>query len=256
MIMHRARGLVFDEHFQLRSQFLGSRLVGASDLGVFPAASLLAVANTSQELRRVTIQAVSGRRRGSASLSLEPRHTRLLPLAEVFQEPEAPGRHPNDTAVGIEVEHDGARGEVLVQGLLIGPAGLGANLRLADRAKLVSRRALSPVLRLHSRQRPRLALYNLGTAALSVTPVVHYRVGEAEGRLPLAPLGLAGGAVRGEDLTAALAALPAGSEDLGLSLEHDGAPGSLVAELLLVDPDSRSVVTATPKDVEGESSVA
>lgn len=255
MIMHRARGLVFDEHFQLRSQFLGSRLAGTSDLGVFPAASLLVVANTSQERRWVTIQAVCGRRRGSVSLSLNPRHTQLLHLAELFREPEGPGRHPNDTAVAIEVEHDGARGEVLVQGLLIGPDGLGANLRLADRAKLISRRALSPVLRLHSGQRPRLALYNLGAAALSVTPVVHYRLGETEGRLPLAPLGLAGGAVRGEDLTAALGALAAGSQDLGLSLEHDGAPGSLVGELVLMDPDSRSVVPATPKDTEGESSV-
>jgi hypothetical protein len=60
--------------------------------------------------------------------------------------------------------------------------------------------------------------------------------------------------VWGEDLTAELAVLPAESQDLGLSLQHDGAQGSLVAELLLVDPDSRSVVPATPKDVEGESS--
>jgi hypothetical protein len=52
-----------------------------------------------------------------------------------------------------------------------------------------------------------------------------------------------------------LAALPPGAQDLGLSLEHDGAPGSLVAELLMIDPGGGAVVQATPKDAEGEGSV-
>lgn len=255
MVMHRGRGLVFDEHFQMRSQFLGSRLVGTSDLGVNSAASLLVVANTGGERRRVTIQAVSGRRRGTTNLTLGPHETQTIPFGALFREPETAGRNPNDTAVAIEVEHDGARGEVLVQGLLMGPQGLAANMRFADRAKLVSRRALSPVLRLHPGQRSRLALYNLGPAPLSVSPVVRYRAGKFVGRLPLAPLALAAREVRGDELTSALAALPPGAQDLGLSLEYEGAAGSLVAEVLMIDPRSGNVVPASPKDVEGEGSV-
>lgn len=254
MVMHRGRGLVFDEHFQMRSQFLGSRLVGTSDLGVNSAASLLVVANTGGERRRVTVQAVSGGRRGTMNLTLGPHETQTVPFGALFREPESAGRNPSDTAVAIEVEHDGARGEVLVQGLLMGPQGLAANMRIADRAKLVSRRALSPVLRLHPGQRSRLALYNLGSAPLSVSPVVRYRTGKFVGRLPLAPLALAAREVRGDELTAALAALPPGAEDLGLSLEYEGAPGSLVAEVLMIDPRSGNVVPASPKDVEGEGS--
>lgn len=255
MVMHRGRGLVFDEHFQMRSQFLGSRLVGTSDLGVNSAASLLVVANTGGERRRVTVQAVSGGRRGTMNLTLGPHETQTVPFGALFREPESAERNPSDTAVAIEVEHDGARGEVLVQGLLMGPQGLAANMRFADRAKLVSRRALSPVLRLHPGQRSRLALYNLGPAPLSISPVVRYRTGKFVGRLPLAPLALAAREVRGDELTAALAALPPGAQDLGLSLEYEGAPGSLVAEVLMIDPRSGNVVPASPKDVEGEGSV-
>lgn len=203
----------------------------------------------------MTIQAVSGGRRSTTNLTLGPHETQTVPFGALFREPEAAGRNPNDTAVAIEVEHDGARGEVLVQGLLMGPQGLAANMRFADRAKLVSRRALSPVLRLHPGQRSRLALYNLGPAPLSVSPVVHYRTGNTIGRLPLAPLALLGREVRGDELTAALAALPPGAQDLGLSVEYEGAPGSLVAELLMIDPRSGNVVPASPKDVEGEGSV-
>lgn len=255
MIMHRGRGLLFDEHFQLRSQFLGNRLVGTTDLGVTPSASLFVVSNTLGERRRVTIQATSGGRRGTTNLTLGPHETQTVPFANLFGQPEAAGRNPTDTAMAIEVEHDGARGEVLVQGLLMGPQGLAANMRFADRAKLISRRALSPVLRLNHGQSPRLALYNLGSAALPVTPVVHYRTGDTLGRLKLAPIPLLGRAVRGDDLTPALAALPPGARDLGLSLEHDGPPGSFVAELLMIDPGSGAVVPATPKDAEGEGAV-
>ncbi len=127
MVMHSARGLVFDEHSQLRSQFLGSKLIGTSDLGVFPAASLLVVANTSGERRKVTIHAVAARHRGSASLTLGPRQTELTPLARLFREPEADELRRTDTAIAIEVEHDGDRGEVLVQGLLMGSHGMAAN---------------------------------------------------------------------------------------------------------------------------------
>lgn len=255
MIMHRGRGLLFDEHFQLRSQFLGNRLVGTTDLGVTPSASLFVVSNTLGERRRVTIQATSGGRRGTTNLTLGPHETQTVPFANLFGQPEAAGRNPTDTAMAIEVEHDGARGEVLVQGLLMGPQGLAANMRFADRAKLISRRALSPVLRLNHGQSPRLALYNLGSAALPVTPVVHYRTGDTLGRLKLAPIPLLGRAVRGDDLTPALAALPPGARDLGLSLEHDGPPGSFVAELLMIDSASGAVVPATPKDAEGEGAV-
>ena len=118
-----------------------------------------------------------------------------------------------------------------MQRLSMGPQGLAANMRFADQAKLVSRRAMSPILRLHPAQRPRLALYNVGPIALSVTPVVHYRTGGTLGRLRMSSLAIASRDVRGDDLTSALAALPPGAEDLGLSLEYEGASGSLVAEL-------------------------
>ncbi len=252
MIMHRRRAIVFDEHFRLRSQFLSSRLAGVSDLGVSPAASSLVVANTGAERRRVSLQGIIGRRRVSKNISIEPRHTRFMPLTELFGGELEGGRDRNDTAVAIEVDHDGARGEVLVQGLLMSRGGKGANLRLADRARLVSQRAVSPALRPDAGQRPRLALYNLGASDLAVTPVVHYRVGESEAQSLLTPIVLRRGEVWGDDLSASLAALPAGSRELGLSLEYDGAPGSLVAELLLLASGDRPVVPATPKDPEGE----
>ncbi len=125
--------------------------------------------------------AAAAGRRAALEFEIGPRETRLLGPAELFREPGPGWEGLTDTAVGIEVEHDGAPGEVLVQGLMMTPEGLAANLRLADRAKLVSNRALSPALRLGPEQRSRLALFNLGGIPLRVAPEVHYRVGAGPG---------------------------------------------------------------------------
>jgi len=216
VIAHRRRGVAFNQGLALKSQFQGARLVGVTDLGEPAAASLLAVANVSGTPRKVKIRAVAAGRRAALELRIGPRQTRLVPLAELFGEPGLPRQGLTDTAVGIEIEHDGARGEALVHGLMMTPDGLAANLRLVEPAKLRANRALSPALRLTADQRPRLALFHLGGAPLRVLPEVHYRVNGGIGTLKLAPVEVAPNGVRGLELTPALAALPPGSRDLGL----------------------------------------
>jgi len=66
---------------------------------------------------------------------------------------------------------------------------------------------------------------------------------------------LPAGKVSGIDISRALENLPPESQDIGLSLEYEGPAGSLVSDLLVVDPVTHSVVQATPKDTAGEGDV-
>ena len=256
MIHNRQRNLMFNQGLLPASQHAGNQMVGVSDFDALGGAlgeSLLVIANAGEKGRRVTVEAVVAGRRGEKSFHLESRQTRLLQLMDLFDGPAgALLRGP----LGIRVRHDGSGGDVMVHGLLMGAeGGLAANLRVTDRAKLKSRRALSPALRPAARQKPWLALYNAGTGFLTVTPTVHFRVGSAEHRLDLTSVLLAPDSAHGADLSRSLDQLPPGSEGLGLSLKHDGRPGSLVAELLITDAVTRSVAQASPKDALGETTV-
>ena len=250
IIRNRQRHLVFNQGLLLPAQYTGRQMVGVSDLGVSPVGSLLAISNASLKTRRVTVEAVLGNHRWSQTIELSSHKTRLLPLLWPFDT-----GAPHETAFGIQVRHDGSRGDVMVHGLLMGAGGLAANLRVTDPAMLQSRRALSPVLRLRSEQRPRLALYNYSPTFLLVRPLIQYRLGGSVRRRSLSPLLLEPRSAHGRDLSRELAALPAKAQDLNLSLEYEKNRSSPVAELLIMDPASRSVVQATPKDTQREGTI-
>ena len=250
IIRNRRRQLVFNQGLLLPGQHAGNHLVGVSDLGVSPASSLLAISNAGTQTRRVTVEAVLGNHRGSETLDVGARRTWMLPLSRLFG-----SAGQRETAFGIQVRHDGGRGDVMVHGLLMSVDGLAANLRLTEPAKLRSRRALSPALRLSSRQRPRLALYNFGSRSLAVTPTIQYRVADGVRQQRLSPVRLGPRSVLGRDLSRTLEALPAEARDLSLLLEHEEHRRIPVSELLIIDPGARSVVQATPKDTKGEGAV-
>ncbi len=252
MIMHRRRPLVFDEHFRMRSQLRGNRLVGVSDLGTLPSESLLALSNTCDRSRQIRLRLRLANRSVARSLTIGPRQVRLLAFHEILGKFENGDRGLEPTVLTIEAEHDGNRGEVLVQGLLMDRAGMGGSLRIADHARLVSRRAVSPALRPDPSLEPRLALFNSGTSEVVVTPVLHFKVGDVAQQLALAPISLSVGAARSEEFSAEVGNLPPESRDLGLWLEYEGAPGSVVAELLLTSRENSALIAATPKDPVGE----
>lgn len=250
VIHHRQRGMTFNQGLLPPGHQDGNDLAGVSDLGVSAAGSLLALANTGARKRRVSIELLLDNRRSTGSIELGAGQTRLVSLGDASQ-----NRQPvSETAFGVRVRHDGGRGEVQAQGLLMTAGGLAANLRLADRAALRSRRALSPLLRFDARQRPLLALYNLSPAQVSVIPEIRFRVGESHGLIQATTVRLLPGSVSGVDLTEELRPYPE-ARDLSLSLRHEGTAGSVAAELLIVDAAGRSAAQATPKDAAGEGTV-
>lgn len=258
VIRHLGSGLTFNAGLLLKSQYMSSRLEGVADLGSSPSNSLFAFTNTTDATRTAQVNVKLAELSRAFEVRLGPHETRLLSLAELLEGrlgrlPDA--ARPGATAVGLSVEHDGGRGDVLVHGLMIAPPALGTNMHITDPAGLKSNRLLAPALRLTAAQRPLLALRDLGRAGVEVVPTIHYKVGESYLRQQLSAIRVPPSGIVGLDLSDQLASLPPQSHDMGLGLQHSGNPGALLAELLLVDSNKHAVVQATPKDTVGQGTV-
>ncbi|MDX1998298.1 MAG: hypothetical protein SF066_11315 [Thermoanaerobaculia bacterium] len=248
-LMDEARSLIFDEELtETATHFSSSRLEGVWWAPAPTAQLSVALANTSDLPLAVTARLV-GIAPSAEPLQVElaPRASRVLGYADFLARPEA----TLPRVGGLSLEHSGAPGALLVRALIAEPT-----LGYSDAAEFVdAERALSSTLhgaglRLGRFARrggaslwPALAVRNLSDRPLVVSGRIPVITSNGDVRsISLPRLRLAAREIREIDLVALLR--PVGQRRFvtaGIELEHDGAPGSLVAKALSRSGDGTQV---------------